>query len=139
MEATNVTVAEPETPGKFSPAIRRATMATASDVAGASIDAGTSVEIRPTGHDLRSSPMDDREAILKALYADRSRLVDAELLRPLSTDEASHLQDINREIARWQGPDTIPGNTAVWRQLDELAARTIDIHARIERALQKGK
>jgi hypothetical protein len=84
----------------------------------------------------------DRDAVLRALYGDRSVLVDRDLLGTLSDDDRARLQEIERDIDRWEAienRDVATRDQAVWEHLDKIARGTLELQAKIETLSSRGK
>jgi hypothetical protein len=78
---------------------------------------------------------EDREAILRSLYAERSTLTRAKRVGRFTASDAEYLADLNQYIDRWEAPErqTQSDDNPVWSKLEALAESVVGIEAEIGR------
>jgi hypothetical protein len=65
---------------------------------------------------------DAREAILRSLYDERAEYNRKRRLDGLTANEEAYLADLNEYIDRYEKPEVDRSSSALWAQLDQLAA-----------------
>jgi hypothetical protein len=77
----------------------------------------------------------DRDAILKSLVAERSRLTRAQRLGRLSPADVEYLADLERSIDHWELDEVAQApRDDVWAQLEGIASSLLAVQAKIERS-----
>ena len=74
----------------------------------------------------------ERDALIRALYKDRSELVELELLGDIGPDDRFRLAELEREIDRWEVRDRANSTDDVWSELENIARDTLQLQTSIE-------
>lgn len=73
------------------------------------------------------------EAILKSLYQERRRLIQAKRLGQFSSDEQEYLADLTQYIDHWESFEFRPRDGSdVWRRLEAIAGLLVSPQSAVE-------